>query len=178
MTAVPEPTPSPSPAAWSGMCYEDFEVDRIYRHRFGRTITDTDNVWFSLLTLGLNQVHFNSDYAGRTPFGKPIIPSPFTLAVITGISATDFGQNTVANLGWSEVKLPHPVLVGDTLYARTKVLAKRESASRPYAGIVDVKTEGYNQGGEIVITFQRTLMVYRRGHLPAESMPEPASSTL
>jgi len=160
------------------MCYEDFAVGQIYRHRFGRTITEPDNVWFSLLTLGLNQVHFNTDYATRTPFGKPIVPSPFTLAVITGISASDFGQNTLANLGWTEVTLPHPVLVGDTLYARSRVLAKRESSSRPNAGIVDVKTEGYNEHGVVVITFRRTLMVYRRGHLPATTIPEPRESNL
>ncbi len=175
---MPDLSTLPPTTVWDGMCYEDFEVDRIYRHRFGRTITEPDNVWFTLLTLGLNQIHFNYDYAARTPFGKPIVPSPFTLAVITGLSATDFGQNTVANLGWLEVTLPHPVVAGDTLYARTRVLAKRVSASRPYAGIVDVKTEGYNQHGTVVITFRRTLMVYRRGHLPAAVMPEPTDSTL
>lgn len=175
---MPEQNPQTPASTWEGMCYEDFEVGRIYRHRFGRTITEPDNVWFSLLTLGLNQVHFNYDYAARTPFGKPIVASPFTLAVITGISATDFGQNTVANLGWSEIALPHPVVAGDTLYARSKVLAKRESASRPYTGIVEIRTEGYNQEGVVVITFGRTLMVYRRGHLPATQSPEPKDSTL
>jgi acyl dehydratase len=159
------------------MFYEDFEVGRIYAHRFGRTMIEADNVWFSLITLGINQVHFNDDYAKRTPFGKPIIASPFTLAVVTGISATEFGQNTVANLGWSEVELPRPVLVGDTIYARSKVLGKRESASRPYAGIVEVQTEGFNQDGTIVLTFRRKLMVYREGHAPGTQVPVPQAST-
>ncbi|MEJ1974737.1 MAG: MaoC family dehydratase [Acetobacteraceae bacterium] len=115
---------TPRPAS-EGMFFEDFEVGRIYAHRLGRTMIDADNAWFSLITLGINQVHFNNDYASRTPFGKPIIASPFTLAVVTGISATEFGQNTVANLGWTEVELPRPVVVGDTIYARSKVLGKR-----------------------------------------------------
>ncbi len=161
-----------------GMFFEDFEVDRIYAHRLGRTMIDADNTWFSLLTLGINQIHFNDDYSSRTPFGKPIIASPFTLAVVTGISATEFGQNTVANLGWMDVELPKPVFAGDTIYARSKVLSKRESASRPYAGIVEVQSEGFNQDGVIVLTFRRKLMVYRQGHAPSAQLPTPVGSTL
>lgn len=160
------------------MVYEDYEVDRIYAHKFGRTVNDTDNAWFSLVTLGVNQIHFNDDYAKMTPFGKPIMPSPFTLAVVTGISAIDFGENTVANLGWMDVELPKPVFAGDTLYARTKVVSKRTSAKRPYAGLIEVKTEGFNQDGEVVITFRRKLMVYRDGHVPMRNMPVPRQSTL
>jgi itaconyl-CoA hydratase len=160
------------------MCFEDFEVGRIYAHRFGRTVNEADNAWFCLITLGINQVHFNADYAARTPFGKPIIPSPFTLAVVTGITTVDFGQNTMANLGWMEVDLPKPVFVGDTLYARTKVLSKRELATRPNAGLVEVKTEGFNQDGVVVVTFRRKLMVYRDGHLPLADMPAPKDSSL
>ena len=172
------PDESSATAANEGMCFEDFEVGRIYAHRLGRTMIEADNTWFSLLTLGINQIHFNTHYASQTPFGKPIIASPFTLAVVTGISATEFGQNTVANLGWSEVELPRPVLAGDTIYARSKVLGKRESASRPYAGIVEVQTEGFNQDGAIVLTFRRKLMVYRRGHLPGMQLPVPKDSKL
>jgi acyl dehydratase len=162
----------------SGMCYEDFEVDKIYTHPFGRTMTDADNVWFTLLSLGMNQIHFNYDYASKTPFGRPIIPSPFTLAVITGLSTLDFGRNTIANLEWTEIVMPKPVFVGDTLYARSKVVAKRTSEKRPYAGIVEVKTEGFNQDGVIVLTFSRKLMVYRRGHTPPDPFPTVRESTL
>jgi itaconyl-CoA hydratase len=155
-----------------GLCFEEFEVGKIYRHKFGRTLSEADNSWFTLLTLGMNQVHFNADYAARTPYGKPIMPSPLTLAVITGLSAVDFGQNTMANLGWTDVTLPRPVFNGDTLYARSLVTAKRESKSRPSVGIVELRTEGFNQEGEIVMTFGRKLMVYRRGHAPSAHLPD------
>lgn len=159
-----------------GMFYEDFEVGKIYAHRLGRTIIDADNAWFTLIVLGINQVHFNDYYSAQTPFKKPIIASPFTLAVVTGLSAAEFGQNTMANLGWSDVKLPHPVFVGDTLYARSKIISKRESASRSYAGIVSLETEGFNQDGQIVITFSRNLMAYKRGFAPSAIMPAPVDS--
>ncbi len=161
-----------------GLFFEDFDVGRIYAHRMGRTMIDADNAWFTLIALGINQVHFNDFYSAQTPFKKPIIASPFTLAVVTGLSAAEFGQNTMANLGWNEVKLPHPVFVGDTLYARSKVISKRESASRPYAGIVSLETEGFNQDGKIVITFSRNLMAYKRGHAPSAVMPHPVDSKL
>jgi len=172
------PDETAAPPNNEGMCFEDFEIGKIYAHRLGRTMIEADNTWFSLLTLGINQIHFNDHYSSQTPFGKSIIASPFTLAVVTGISACEFGQNTVANLGWSEVELPRPVVVGDTIYARSKVLNKRESASRPYAGIVEVQTEGFTQNGDIVLTFRRRLMVYRRGHLPGSKLPVPRDSKL
>lgn len=165
------------PVTEQGLCYEDFEVGRIYRHRFGRTLTETDNSWFCLLTLGMNQVHFNDDYARHTPYGKPIIPSPLTLAVVTGLSTLDFGQNTMANLGWDKVALPRPVFNGDTIYARSKVTAVRASKKRPNVGIVELQTEGYNQDGEVVMTFERKIMVYRRGHTPGAHSPEVKSSS-
>lgn len=155
-----------------GLFFEDFAVGQVYRHPFGRTLTETDNSWFCLLTVGMNQVHFNEDYASRTPFGKAIMPSPLTLAVITGLSTVDFGQNTMANLGWKEVTLPRPVFNGDTLYARSTILAARPSAKRPSVGIVDISTEGYNQDGKVVLTFLRSIMVYRRGHSPVVHMPD------
>jgi itaconyl-CoA hydratase len=163
-------------AGETGLCYEDFEIGHIHQHRFGRTLTQHDNVTFSLLTLGLNQVHFNDDYASRTPYGKAIMPSPLTLAVVTGISAIDFGQNTMANLGWQEVTMPRPVFAGDTIYARSKVVEMRTSKSRPSTGIIAVVTEGYNQDGEIVMTFGRKFMVYRRGHTPAACLPKVKAS--
>ncbi len=141
-------------------------------------MTDADNVWFTLLSLGMNQLHFNYDYAAKTPFGRPIIPSPFTLAVITGLSTLDFGRNTMANLEWSNITMPKPVFVNDTLYARSKVLAKRESEKRPYAGIVEVKTEGYNQDGAVILVFARKLMVYKTAHTPPLTFPNVTASTL
>ena len=165
---------APATRTESGLFFEDFAAGQVYRHPFGRTLTETDNSWFCLLTLGMNQVHFNEDYAKRTPFGKAIMPSPLTLAVVTGLSTMEFGRNTMANLGWKEVTLPRPAFAGDTLYARTTILAARPSAKRPSVGIVDVSTQGYNQDGKVVLTFLRTMMVYRRGHSPAAQLPDIA----
>lgn len=151
---------------WQGRCYEDFAVGDVYLHPLGRTITATDNIWFSLLTQNSAPLHVDHHYAAQTEFGRPLVNSTLTLALVTGQSVTDVSQNVVANLGWDEVRLPHPVYEGDTIYARSEVLEKRESRSRPHAGIVTVKTTGYTQDGTIVITFKRTLMVYKRGHAP------------
>ena len=178
MTTTNPAAPAPGSFSNEGMFYEDFEVGRIYAHRMGRTMIEADNAWLTLIALGINQVHFNDYYSAQPPFKKPIIASPFTLAVVTGLSAAEFGQNTMANLGWNEVKLPNPVFVGDTIYARSKVTGKRESASRPYAGIVNLDTEGFNQDGTIVMTFSRNLMAYKRGHAPGAHMPVPIGSTM
>lgn len=156
---------------WRGRFFEDFTVGDVYSHPLGRTVLDTDNVWFTLLTQNTAPIHFDRHYAAQTPFGRPLVDSTFTLALVTGQSVTDISQNVIANLGWDEVRLPHPVYEGDTIYSQSEVLAKRESASRPYAGIVTVKTTGYNQDGTVVITFTRTVMVYRRGHAP--EIPRP-----
>ena len=151
---------------WSGRFYEDFEVGDTYEHPLGRTVTTTDNIWFTLLSQNTAPVHFDHNYAGQTEFGKPLVDSTFTLALVTGQSVTDVSQNVFANLGWDEVRLPAPVFEGDTIYSSSEVLGKRESKSRPNIGIVTVKTTGYNQDGVIVITFNRTLMVYKRGQAP------------
>jgi len=111
-------------------------------------------------------VHFDHNYAAQTEFGKPLVDSTFTLALVTGQSVTDISQNVFANLGWDEVRLPAPAFEGDTIYSQSEVLEKRESRSRPNVGIVTVETTGYNQDGRTVITFKRTIMVYRRGHAP------------
>ncbi|MCL8206880.1 MAG: MaoC family dehydratase [Actinomycetia bacterium] len=158
---------------WQGRFYEDFEVGDVYRHPLGRTVTTTDNIWFTLLTQNTAPVHFDHHYAAQTEFGKPLVDSTFTLALVTGQSVTDISQNVFANLGWDEVRLPHPVFEGDTIYAQSEVLAKRESKSRPNVGIVTVKTTGYNQHGQVVITFKRTVMVYKRGHAPTIPAPAP-----
>jgi acyl dehydratase len=151
---------------WTGRFYEDFEVGDVYQHPLGRTVTTTDNIWFTLLTQNTAPIHFDHHYAAQTEFGKPLVDSTFTLALVTGQSVTDISQNVMANLGWDEVRLPNPVFEGDTIYSQSEVLSKRESKSRPNVGIVTVKTSGYNQHGTVVITFKRTLMVYKRGMAP------------
>ncbi|MEW6637265.1 MAG: MaoC family dehydratase [Actinomycetota bacterium] len=156
---------------WRGRFFEDFEVGDVYEHPLGRTVTTTDNIWFTLLTQNTAPIHFDHNYSSQTEFGKPLVDSTFTLALVTGQSVTDISQNVFANLGWDEVRLPAPVFEGDTIYSRSEVLEKRGSRSRPNIGIVTVKTTGYNQNGTVVITFKRTLMVYKRGHEPRISRP-------
>ena len=151
---------------WQGRFFEDFEVGDVYRHPLGRTVITADNIWFTLLTQNTAPIHFDHHYAAQTEFGKPLVDSTFTLALVTGQSVTDISQNVMANLGWDEVRLPHPVFEGDTIYSQSTVLSKRESRSRPNVGIVTVETSGFNQDGAVVITFKRTLMVYKRGHAP------------
>jgi acyl dehydratase len=161
---------------WKGRFYEDFEVGDLYRHPLGRTVTQTDNIWFTLLTQNTAPIHFDRHYAAGTEFGRPLVDSTFTLALVTGQSVIDLSQNVMANLGWDEVRLPNPLFEGDTVYSRSEVLEKRESKSRPNVGIVRVKTTGFKQDGTIVIEFLRTFMVYKRGHVPATArmrMPEP-----
>jgi len=151
---------------WQGRYFEDFEIGDVYQHPLGRTVTTTDNIWFTLLTQNTAPIHFDHHYAAQTEFGKPLVNSTFTLALVTGQSVTDISQHVMANLGWDDVRLPHPVFEGDTIYSQSEVLAKRESQSRPNVGIVMVKTTGYNQDRTVVITFKRTLMVYKHGHAP------------
>ena len=151
---------------WRGRFYEDFEIGDIYRHPFGRTVITTDNIWFTLLTQNVAPVHYDHHYAAQTEFGKPLVDSTFTLALVTGQSVIDISMNVMANLGWDEVRLPAPVFEGDTIYSQTEVLEKRESSSRKNVGIVTVRTTGFNQSGTVVITFKRTVMVYKRGQAP------------
>jgi acyl dehydratase len=158
---------------WQGRYYEDFGVGDVYDHRLGRTVSDADNTWFTLLTMNTNPIHVDHHFSKDTPFGKPLMNSTFTLALVTGLSVSDISENAIANLGWSEIALPHPVYAGDTIYARTEVLGKRESSSRPSAGIIEVRTEGFNQNGEIVIEYKRTFMVYKRGQRPEANRPVP-----
>lgn len=153
----------PAPKVWRGRFYEDLEVGDIFQSRLGRTVTETDNVWFTCLTLNTNQVHFNNEFAAGTRFGKPLVNSTFTLALVTGMSVPDTSENATANLSWTDIKLPNPVYVGDTLWCETEVVSKRDSKSRPEVGIVGVRCRGINQRREVVIEFQRTFMLYKRG---------------
>ncbi len=160
---------------WHGRVYEDFEVGNVYQHPVGRTITQTDNIWFTLLTVNNNPIHFDSVYAAQTEFKKPLVDSTLTLAIVTGLSVSDISQNAV-NLGWDDVRLPNPVFDGDTIYAQSEVLEMRLSNSRPNMGIVRFKTTGFNQVGKVVIQFMRTIMAYRRGQVPQVNRPEPEIS--
>ena len=151
---------------WAGRLYEDFEVGDIYEHPIDRTVLAADNTWFTLMTMNTNPLHFDYNYMSKTEFGKPLVNSCLTLAIVTGESVIDLTQNAFANLGWDEVRLPNPVFEGDTIYSRSEVLETRESKSRPNVGVVRVKTTGLNQHGTVVIEFKRTFMVYKRGHIP------------
>lgn len=153
----------------SGLYWEDFQPGDVFEHRPGRTLLDTDNVWFTLLTMNTQQVHFDNAYAERTEWGKLLVDSTFTLALLTGMSVRTVSAKVVANLGWDKVKASHPVFAGDTLYAESTILSKRESKSRPTQGIVTVFTRGVNQDGKEVMSFERTMLMYRRGHSPEEA---------
>jgi itaconyl-CoA hydratase len=145
-----------------GNYFEDFAVGQVYQHPLGRTIYDVDNAWFTLMTMNTNELHFNADFASRTEHGRELVNSGLTLAMVLGISVSDISQNAVANLGWDEVRLVAPVFVGDTLYGESVITELRESASRPYAGIVSCFTRALNQDGIEVMNYRRTVMVYKR----------------
>jgi len=150
----------------SGLYYEDFEPGDVFEHRPGRTVLDVDNTYFTLLTLNVQELHFDAAYAAKTEWKKPLVDSTFTLALLTGMSVRTVSAKVVANLGWDKVKATHPVFAGDTLYAESTVLHKRESKSRPTQGIVTVATRGLNQDGVEVMSFERTMLIYKRGHSP------------
>ena len=163
---------------WTGRLYEDFAVGDIYYHPFGKTVTESDNQWFTLMTQNVAKTHVDHHFAKDTEFGKPLVNSTFVLALVTGQSTIDLSMNVFANMGWDEVRMPNPVFAGDTIYSRSKVLATRESSSRPNLGLVTVATEGFNQEGSIVISYRRTFMVYKQGHLPDVSQARPSEATL
>lgn len=165
-----------APKDWRGRFFEDLAVGDVYRSRLGRTVTDTDNVWLTCLTMNTNQMHFNAPYAERTRFERPLVNSCLTLALVTGLSVPDTSENSTANLEWTDIKLPRPVFVGDTLWAESEVLSLRESASNDRVGIVRLRTRGVNQGGEVVIEFLRAFMLYKRGAPEAApAFPQPRS---
>jgi itaconyl-CoA hydratase len=161
--ASPAPERSHAPKDWRGRFYEDFAVGDVFRSRLGRTVTEVDNIWFTCLTLNTNQIHFNTPYAERTQFGKPLVNSTFTLALITGMTVPDTSENAAANLQWTDIRLPKPVFAGDTLWAESEILDLREASSNPSVGIVTMRCRGINQRREVVIEFKRTFMVYKRG---------------
>jgi len=152
-----------------GRYYEDFIVGDCYEHRPGRTITEADNIWFTLLTMNTHPLHFDVEYSKGTEFGRPIVASPLTVALMVGMSVSDVSQKALANLGWKDIRMTHPLFPGDTLYAESEVLEKRESKSRPTAGIVGVRTTGLNQDGKVVCVFERSILVPKRGHGPEDT---------
>ena len=147
-----------------GRYYEDFVVGDIYEHRPGRTITQTDNIWFSLLTMNQHPLHIDEEFGKGTEFGKTLVLSPLTVSLMVGMSVSDISQKAIANLGWTDIVLPHPLYVGDTLYAESEVLEKRESKSRPKDGLVTVQTTGKNQDGTIVASYKRSALIPKKGH--------------
>jgi len=155
-----------------GRFFEDFSVGMVLRHPIGRTVTATDNTWFTLLTCNTNPIHFDRHYSAQTEFGQPLMNSTFTLALVTGLSVADVSQNAV-NLGWEDVKMPAPVFEGDTIYAQTEILSVRVSASRPSMGVVGIKTTGFKQDGTVVMEFRRTILVYKRGQGPTRPSVGP-----
>jgi acyl dehydratase len=148
----------------AGRYYEEFNVGDVYEHRPGRTVTETDNIWFTLLTMNKHPLHFDEAYAAQSEFGRPLVNSCLTLSIVTGMSVSDISQKAIGNLGWNEVRLTGPVFVGDTLYAESEVLSKRESRSRPTQGIVTVRTRGLKADGAEFLSFERTVLVPKQGH--------------
>jgi acyl dehydratase len=148
---------------WRGRCFEDFAVGEVYRHPFGRTISEADNTWFTLLTMNTNQMHFNAHYAAGSEFTRILVNSGLTIAMVLGMSVIDVSQHGIANLEMTEIKLTHPVFLGDTLYAESLVVDTRLSKSRPNAGIVTVRSRGLNQDGDVILEYKRSVLVARRG---------------
>jgi itaconyl-CoA hydratase len=151
---------------WEGRFFEDFIVGDVYRSRIGRTITQADNIWLTLLTNNTNQIHFNQHYASFSEFKRPLVNSAITIAVVAGLGVTDTSENGFA-LGWDQIRLPNPLFEGDTVYSISEVVDKRESASRPTQGIVKFRTRGVKEDGTVVIDYTRSVMVWKRAHAPA-----------
>ncbi len=147
-----------------GRCFEDFKVGDVYEHRPGRTITESDNTWFTLITMNKHPLHFDRNYAAKSEFGKPLVNSALTLSIVAGMSVSDTSQKAIANLGWDDIRLTAPVFIGDTIYAESEVLEKRESKSRPTQGIVKIKTTGRKDDGTVFMTYKRTMLIPKQGH--------------
>ena len=161
---------------WEGRFFEDFEVGDIYRCRYGRTVTEADNIQFTLLTNNTNQIHFNRDYGARTQWGQCLVNSALTLSIVAGMGVADVSENGFA-LGWDEIVLPNPVFAGDTLYSESEVIQVRESKSRPDRGIVKVETRGYKQDGTLVIRYRRSVMVWKRADAPSAALFPPVDDS-
>jgi acyl dehydratase len=147
----------------AGLYFEQFEVGQRFEHLVRRTVTETDNLLFSALTMNPAALHLDAEYCKGTPFGERVVNSVFTLGLLVGLSVYDTTYGTtLGNLGWDEVKFPRPVLIGDTLRASTTVVAKRESRSRTDSGIVTFEHRAYNQCDEEVATCKRAALMMKR----------------
>ena len=158
---------------WHGRFYEDFAVGDIYKHPFGRTVTETDNVWLTNVSMNLNPMHFNEPYAAQTEFGERLVDGTYVIALAVGMSVIDVSVNATANLGYDDVRHHAPVFHGDTIFAESEVLSKRESASREHVGIVETALRAYNQSDELVLSLRRTPMVLKREHRPPSPEKPP-----
>lgn len=147
-----------------GRYYEDFQPGDIYEHRPGRTISETDNTWFTLLTMNTHPLHFDFAFAAKSEFKRPLVNSCLTLSMVVGMSVSDLSQKAIGNLGWNDIRLLAPVFIGDTIYSESEVLSMRESASRPTQGVVTVRTTGKKADGSVFMNFERTMLVPKRGH--------------
>jgi len=147
---------------WQGRFFEDFEVGDVYKHPFGRTITETDDVWLTNLTMNLNPMHFNQVYASQTEFGERLVNGLVVLALAVGMSVIDVSMNATANLGYDDIRHHAPVYHGDTIFAESEVIEKRVSESREHVGIVTTELRAYNQNSELVLSLERTPMVLKR----------------
>jgi acyl dehydratase len=147
-----------------GRYLEEFQIGDVYEHRPGRTITEADNIQFSLLTMNQHPAHCDAAYARQTEFGRLLVNSGLSLAIVLGMTVNDVSGKAIANLGWTEIKLTAPVFCGDTIYAESEVLDKRESKSRPTQGIVTVRTRGIKDDGTVFMSFDRSVLIPKRGY--------------
>lgn len=151
----------------TGRYYDELNVGDVIQHSLARTLTETDNILFCSLTLNTQPLHINADYAATTEFGRPIMNGLFTLGLVVGLTVTELTAGTIiANLGYEQVDHPHPMFPGDTLYVATEVIAKRDSRSRPEAGIVTLKHTGRNQHGAVCIEVTRSALFLKRPDRP------------
>jgi len=145
-----------------GRCFEEFEIGQIFEHWPGRTITEADNTWFSLLTMNQHPLHLDAHYANQTQHGQRLVVGTLVFSLVVGMSVADISGRAIANLEYEEVKHVGPVFHGDTIYAESRILDKRESSSKPDRGVVHVETRGKNQRGEVVITLRRRVLIPKR----------------
>ncbi|WP_336345539.1 MaoC family dehydratase [Halalkalicoccus ordinarius] len=160
-------------SGWQGRYFEEFEVGDVYKHPYGRTVTETDNVWFTNLTMNVNPMHFNEPYAAGTEFGERLVDGTFVIALAVGMSVVDVSTNATANLGYDEIRHHAPVFHGDTIFAESEVIEKRESSSRDHVGIVTTELRAYNQNDELVLSLERTPMVLKREYAEPSAAKPP-----
>jgi len=147
-----------------GLYFEEFRVGDVFEHRPGRTLTEADNIWQSLLNMNPSPLHIDAAYCAGTEWGRPLISSLVTFSVVNGMSVKSMSAKGIANLGWDKVRLLNPCFAGDTIYAESAVLSTRLSNSRPDQGIVTCETRGHKPDGTVVLTCERTFLVPTRDH--------------